>query len=116
MTERAYIQDRKDETDWYASREDFCRIFTEDLDGLYQLSFLLTRDPQKAEQCFIGALEDCVTRNSIFREWARSSAKRAIVQNAIRELKPRPSLSNLPPSAANFPDIDQLLSGPVNHS
>ena len=116
MTERAYIQDRKDETNRYANREDFCRIFNEDLDVLYQLSFLLTRDPQKAEQCFIGGLEDCVARNSVFRDWARSSAKRAIVQNAIRELKPRPSLSNSPRSAAIFPDIDQLLSGPANHS
>jgi hypothetical protein len=116
MTERAYTQDRKDETDQYASREDFRRIFTEDLDGLYQLSFLLTRDPQKAEQRFVGGLEDCVARNSVFRDWARSSAKRAIVQNAIRELNPRPGLSNSPTSAAIFPDIDQLVSGPANHS
>jgi len=116
MTERAYIQDRKDETDRYASREDFRRIFNEDLDAFYQLSFLLTRDSQKAEQCFIGGLEDCVARNSVFRDWARSSAKRAIVQNAIRELKPRPGLSNSPRSAAIFPDIKQLLSGPANHS
>jgi DNA-directed RNA polymerase specialized sigma24 family protein len=115
MTERAYIQDRNDETDQYASREDFCRIFTEDLDGLYQLSILLARDPQKAEQCFVGGLEDCVAGNSVFREWARSWAKRAIVQNAIRELKPRPGLSNSPASAAIFLNIDQLSSGPANH-
>jgi hypothetical protein len=116
MTERAYIQDRKDETDRYASREDSRRIFNEDLDALYQLSFLLTRDPQKAEQCCIGGLEDCVARNSVFRDGARSWAKRAIVQNAIRELNPRPGLSNSPASAAIFPDINQLLSGPANHS
>jgi hypothetical protein len=113
MTERVYIQDRKDETDWYASREDLCRIFTEDLDGLYQLSFLLIRDPQKAEQCLVGGFEDCVAGNSVFREWARSWARRAVVQNAICELKPRPSLSNSPPSAAIF--LGQLSSGPANH-
>jgi len=113
MTERAYIQDPKDETDRYASREDFRRIFAEDLDGLYQLSFLLTRDPQKAEQCFVGGLEDCVAGNSVFREWARSWAKRAIIQNAIRELKPRPGLSNS--GAAIFLGIDQHSSGPPNH-
>ena len=115
MTERDYIQDHKDETDRYASREDFRRIFTEDLDGLYQLSFLLTRDLQKAEQCFVGGLEDCVAGNSVFREWARSWAKRAIIQNAIRELKPRPGLSNSHPSAAISFDIGQLSSGPANH-
>src|SRR6201993_656648 len=112
MTERAYIQDRKDETDRYASREDFRRIFTEDLDGLYQLSFLLTRDPQKAEQCFVGGLEDCVAGNPVFREWARSWAKRAIIQNAIRELNPRASQSNSRRPGTVVPDIEDLSSDP----
>jgi hypothetical protein len=115
MTERAYIQDRKDETDRYASREDFCRIFTEDLDKLYQLSFLLTRDFQKAERCFVDGLEDCVAGNSVFRERARGWAKRAIIQNAIRELTPQPGLSNSPPSLPMFSDIDQLSSGPASY-
>src|SRR5690349_15183851 len=111
MTMRAYIQDRKDETDQYAGREDFRRIFTEDLDELYQLSFLLTRDPQKAEQCLIGGLEDCVAGNSVFREWAGSWAKRAIIENAIRELKLSPNLSNSLTSAAIFLGIDKHSSG-----
>jgi DNA-directed RNA polymerase specialized sigma24 family protein len=115
MTERAYILDPKDKTDRYASREDFRRIFTEDLDELSQLSFLLTRDPQKAEQFFVGGLEDSVAGNSVFREWARSWAKRAIIQNAIRELKLRPSLSNSLTSAAIFLGIGQHSSGPPNH-
>ena len=115
MTERAFIQYRKDETDQYASREDFRRIFTEDLGGLYQLSFLLTRDPQKAELCFVRGLEDCVAGNSVFREWAPSWAKRAIVKNAIRELRPRPGPSNSFPSSVIFQDFDQLSSGPVDH-
>ena len=116
MTERAYIQDRKDETNLYASRGHFRRIFNEDLDALYQLSFLFTRDPQKAEQCFVSGVEDCVAGNPVFREWARSWAKRAIIQTAIRELNPRPGLFNSPTSAAIFPDIDRLLSGPANYS
>ena len=115
MTEQACIQDRTDKTDWYAGPEDFRRIFTEDMHGLHQLSFLLTRDLQKAEQCFVGGFEDCVTGNPVFREWARSWAKRAIVQNAIRELKPRPGLSSSPRSAAIFLDIGQLSSDPANH-
>ena len=116
MSDRAPIQVREQEANLYASREDFRRIFTEDLDGLYQLSLLLTRDSVKAEKCFIGGLEDCVAGNAVFREWAHSWAKRAIVQNAIRELNPRPGLSNSPTSAAIFTDINQLLSGPANHS
>src|SRR4029077_37906 len=70
----------------YASCEDFRRIFEEDLHGLYQLSFLLTGDPQKAELCFVAGLEDCVKESRVFTEWARTWAKRVIVKNAIREL------------------------------
>jgi len=115
MTERAHIQVREEQATRYASREDFHTIFSEHRNELYQLSFLLTRDPAKAERCLVSGLEDCLTGNRAFREWARSWAKRTIVQNAIRELKPRPSHSNSPLSAAIFPDIDQLSSGPGGH-
>ena len=97
--------------DLYASREDFHTIFNENLNELYQLSLLLTRDPETAEQCFVGGVEDCVAGNAVFREWARSWAKRVIIQNAIRELKPRPRQSNSPRSGAIFPNIDELSRG-----
>lgn len=115
MTKRANIQFRENEANVYASREDFHTIFNEDLKELYQLSFLLTRDPAKAERCLVVGLEDCVRGNRVFREWARSWAKRTIVQNAIRELEPRPSQSNSFLSGALFLDIDQLSSRSVNH-
>lgn len=115
MTERTHIQVRKEEANLYASREDFHTIFNEDLKELYQLSFLLTRDPAKAERCLVVGLEDCVTGNRVFREWARSWAKRTIVQNANRELNPRPSQSNSPLSGGIVPDIDQLSRGPGGH-
>jgi DNA-directed RNA polymerase specialized sigma24 family protein len=92
VTERAHIQVR--EANVYASPQDFHTIFNEGLKELYQLSFLLTRDPAKAKRCLVSGLEDCVSGNRVFREWARSWAKRTIVQNAIRELTPRPSQSN----------------------
>jgi hypothetical protein len=37
----------------YATREDFLRIVDEDLNPLYQLSFLLTGDQQKGERCLL---------------------------------------------------------------
>jgi DNA-directed RNA polymerase specialized sigma24 family protein len=43
-----------------------------------------------AEHCFIAGLEESVTSNRVFKEWARSWAKRTIIQDAIRELMPRP--------------------------
>jgi len=115
MTERAHSQVREEVANLYASREDFRRIFNEDLNGLYQLSFLLTRDPQKAERCLVSGLEDCTKGNPVFREWARSWAKRTIIQNAIRELKPRPNHSNSPLPANIFPDLDQLLRTPAEY-
>jgi hypothetical protein len=84
MTERDHIQVREEQANRYASREDFQTIFSEHLNELYLLSFLLTRDPAKAERCLVRGLEDCVTGNRAFREWARSWAKRAIVQNAFQ--------------------------------
>ena len=114
MTKRAYIPDRQDDTDRYANPEDFCRIFTEDLDELHQLSFLLTGNSQRAERCFVSGLEDCVAANSVFREWARSWAKRTIIQNAIRELKPRP-IQCIPVSPTVATDIAQFSTDPGKH-
>jgi hypothetical protein len=115
MTERDHIQVHEEQANRYASREDFHTIFSEQLNELYQLSFLLTRDPAKAERCLVGGLEDCATGNPVFRQWVRSWAKRSIVQNAIREFKPRPGQSNLPLSGARLSDMDQHARGPGGH-
>jgi len=73
----------------YASCMDFRRIFDEDMNSLYLLSFLLTADREKAEQCFVSGLEDAVEGNPVFKEWARSWARRVIIQNAVRVISPR---------------------------
>ena len=91
MSEQAYSAMRRG---GYAICHDFLRVFDEDMRGLYQLSFLLTGDPEKGEKCFVTGMEDCARENRVFREWARTWAKRVIVQNAIRELQPRPSRSD----------------------
>jgi DNA-directed RNA polymerase specialized sigma24 family protein len=87
----------------YATREDFRKILDEDLNRLYQLSFLLTADRQKAETCLVASIEGCANENRVFRAWARAWTKRVIVENTIRELKPRRSAnsSSLPPVVAN---------------
>lgn len=75
----------------FASSDDFQKIFHEDMSGLYLLSFLLTADRPKAEQCFVSGLEDAVQGNPVFKEWARSWARRQIIQNAVRVINPRPA-------------------------
>ena len=86
----------------------------ENLNGFYQLSFLLTRDHEKAERCFVAGIEHLVSGNRAFNQWAHSWAKRIVIQNAIHELKPRPrarshSLPNV------FPYGSQLLAPPGGH-
>src|SRR5260370_14669167 len=74
----------------YASNGGFHRILHEEKDSLYQLSFLLTADHEKAQQCFVSGREGSVKGNPVFKEWARSWARRAIIQCAVRVVNPRP--------------------------
>jgi DNA-directed RNA polymerase specialized sigma24 family protein len=72
----------------YATRSEFCRIFKRDTDRLYLLSFLLTADHVIAEQCFVGGLHSAQQGNQVLKEWAESWARRMIIQNAIRLIRP----------------------------
>ena len=73
----------------YATVADFKQIFTEDVNSLYLLSLLLTGDPEKAEKCFVEGIGESTKGNDVFKEWARSWARRTIVQSAIRLIAPR---------------------------
>src|SRR5690242_9929224 len=84
----------KQRTTTYATGSDFCRIFKEDMTDLYSLSLMLAGDPEKAEQLFVSGLDDCSTGNPVFKEWARSWARRAIVKNAVRLIAPVPVYGN----------------------
>jgi DNA-directed RNA polymerase specialized sigma24 family protein len=83
----------------HATSEDFRRVFIEDAHRLYLLSFLLTANHQKAEQCFVAGLDEYAEGDSVFREWSRSWARRVIVRNAIRIMSPHPR-STEPPQCA----------------
>ena len=84
----------------YTSGSDFCRVFQEDMNGLYLLSLLLTADRDKAEQCFVSGLEDSLEGSPVFKEWARSWARRAIIQNAVRLINPQPKTTDAPNSVS----------------
>jgi len=115
MTEQAHTQTCGNGEKQYATREEFLKIFDQDMNGLYQLSFLLTGDHQKGERCFVAGIEDCVKENRVFREWARVWAKRVIVENAIRELHPRWSHSNSSAVLRAVFSHNQQSSGPIGH-
>jgi len=97
----------------YATDEDFLRIFDEDLNPLYQLSFLLTGDHQKGETCFVAGIERCASENRVFRQWARAWTKRVIVESAIREVQPR--LSSNSSSLRSVFSQNQQSSSPSRH-
>jgi DNA-directed RNA polymerase specialized sigma24 family protein len=82
-------------------------LFTEGLVGLYLLSYLLTGSLDKAEGCFVTGIEDDAKSNSVFKEWARSWTRRAIAQNAIRMMAPRPNHSARTISSLDLVDKPQ---------
>jgi hypothetical protein len=86
----AQLQDIDERITKYATVTDFCEIFTEEMHSLYLLSFLLTADQGKAEQCFISGLGECVEGIGAFMEWSRLWARRAIMKQAILMMKPSP--------------------------
>lgn len=72
----------------YATHADFKRVFTEDVNSLYLLSLLLTGSPEKAERCFVEGIGEATKGNYVFKEWARSWARRTIILSAIRLIAP----------------------------
>jgi len=91
----------------YASSGDFHRIFYEENDSLHRLSFLLTADREKAEQCFVSGFQESVNGSPVFKEWAHSWARRTIIQNAVRVINPRPVEEHHP---ARFDSGDTTLA------
>ena len=115
MSERAQIQFRGQEENLNESGEDLRRTFSEHLNSLYQLSFLLTSDHEEAERCFVVGIENLVRGNRAFNQWAQAWAKRIVIENAIRELKPRPRVAHSYSSANVFPYGAQLSTPPGGH-
>ena len=87
----------------YATAADFEQIFTEDMSSLYLLAFLLTENPNKAEECFVASLAESTKSNPVFKEWARSWARRTIIQSAIRLIAPRQQPASAPRNHAATP-------------
>src|ERR1700739_74084 len=86
----AQMQIVDETTPRYATATDYFRIFAEEMDSLYFLAFLLTANSDKAEECFVGGLGECIDRDSVSMERARSLTRRAIVKEAIRKIGPAP--------------------------
>jgi len=119
MAKQVRTQIAANSEDLYATSKDFHKGLGEDLNRLYQLAFFLTGDHQKAERCFVAGIEACADENRVFREFTRARTIHLVVENAIRELTPRPtrsyssSLPSFPTRESTSPtgyfDADTLL-------
>jgi hypothetical protein len=74
----------------YATGTDFWNILTDEMHSLYLLSFLLTADLDKAEQCFVSGLGECEEDIGVFMAWAEAPARRTILKRAIWMIMPAP--------------------------
>ena len=74
----------------YPPGTDFSNILTDEMHSLYQLSFLLTADLAKTEQCFISGMGECEEEIGVFMAWTRGQARRAILKHAIGMIRPAP--------------------------
>jgi hypothetical protein len=74
----------------YPPGTDFSNILTDEMHSLYQLSFLLTADLAKTEQCFISGMGECEEDIGVFMAWAQVRARRTILNHAIWTIRPTP--------------------------
>src|ERR1700733_10825220 len=74
----------------YPTVTDFLTTFNEEMHSLYLLAFLLTADHDKAEQCLISAMEECLEGIGVFMDWARSWGRGAVLKRAIQMIMPAP--------------------------
>jgi DNA-directed RNA polymerase specialized sigma24 family protein len=72
----------------YADRADFCEVFEKEMKPLYLLAFLLTANHKQAEQCFASTVEETLKEQAVFKEWARSWVRRALIEKAIEIVSP----------------------------
>src|ERR1700730_18454043 len=74
----------------YATVTDVIATFNEEIHSLYLLAFLLTADHDKAEQCLVCAMGECVEWIGVFTDWAHSWSRRAVLKRAIQMIMPVP--------------------------
>ena len=86
MLEPTHILDERVATD--GAGPDFWSVLTDEMLGLYQLSFALTADLDKADQCFVSGMGECEEEIGVFMARTQAQARRSIIKRAIRMIMP----------------------------
>jgi hypothetical protein len=84
----AAVQHSRNRANDYATASEFCQIFSKNMEALYTLALALTGDKAAAEQCLMLALEECKKTASVFKQWAHSWSRLAVIESAIRLVRP----------------------------
>src|SRR5258708_14988229 len=87
----------------YPNCADCWNILTDEMHSLYLLSFLLTADLDKAEQCFVSGMGECEEEIGVFMAWPQAWAPRTILPRAIRLIMPAPQR----PDAVSFAPLQR---------
>ncbi len=70
----------------YATKSDFSRVLTAEMDRLYLLAFLLTADHALAEQSFTTVAENAFSAKPVFKGWVHSWLRREVAKTALELL------------------------------
>jgi DNA-directed RNA polymerase specialized sigma24 family protein len=85
----------------YAMSADFRRVLAENADDMHLLSFVLTADHTKADECCVCGLDNCAKASCEFRDWARTWTRRIIIRNAVHMLAPCRNHLNVTPESSD---------------
>jgi hypothetical protein len=91
-----------------ATPAEYWELISGEMNTLYLLSFLLTADKEKAEQCLDQTLDDFVEGREDFIDWARKRGRDAVLKHASGMMKPDPEATQV---EMDFRDGLQCLDG-----
>ena len=86
------------------------RAPAEDRARLCLLSFLLTADCAKAEQCSAAGLAMSAEDNAAIRDWTHSWARRIVIHSALRLIAPHPKQGLTTMTPEDQDDLSEIAS------
>jgi DNA-directed RNA polymerase specialized sigma24 family protein len=93
----------------YATDDDFQQLFKTQFNDFFRLALRLTTDAEKTEHCLILAEENCLSTNTICKDFVHVWARRMVIRNAIDLV-----LDTDCDSAGNEGSEFHLLSGEIH--
>jgi hypothetical protein len=97
----------------YTTSDEFCAIFNREMQSYFSLALVLTGDEANAQKSFLAGLAKCRKSTTVFKDWASSYARLAVIESAIELMAPttgRKVRSTVSVAKdASRPELDVLL-------